>query len=407
MSTFEDLVTTNRDDVKSFSTPEMGICLGEASETRKADQMNNSSCLNIGYSSYKIDANRNKSGFYVDGLIQGTPVTWKVDTGAKKSFITEDLFNTIPLESRPVLESVRRQFVTASGQNLNILGTTYMTLNFEDFETDIRIFVGGVSQNLLGEDFYTKFKCNWDHDNGGLTINIPANDSFSRFTNWIRTCENVSIPPGNEAVVQSTLTRKESSEGTPLVSSEFLLKYDLLIARTLLDASSDNVYLRLFNTGNQTVTIEKAKRVALFSPVINVLNCERIESDNVNLVGEIVQEELPGHLIPVFEDGRTHLSDDEANEFKLFLLRRIDTFSDPDGRRGRTNLGEHRISLSDNRPFKEATRNVPLFKREILDKEIQKLEDLGLIEKSRSPWSSQLVLAQKKDKSWRVCVDYR
>ena len=30
-----------------------------------------------------------------------------------------------------------------------------------------------------------------------------------------------------------------------------------------------------------------------------------------------------------------------------------------------------------------------------------------MIEKSTSPWSSQLVLVQKKDKTWRVCVDYR
>ena len=50
---------------------------------------------------------------------------------------------------------------------------------------------------------------------------------------------------------------------------------------------------------------------------------------------------------------------------------------------------------------------MPLFKREVLDKEVKRLEDLGIIEKSQSPWSSQIVLVQKKDKSWRVCVDYR
>ena len=61
--------------------------------------------------------------------------------------------------------------------------------------------------------------------------------------------------------------------------------------------------------------------------------------------------------------------------------------------------------MDDDRPFKEASRNVPLFKRGILDSEIQKLEEMGVIEKSKSPWSSQLVLVQKKDKSWRVCVD--
>lgn len=82
-------------------------------------------------------------------------------------------------------------------------------------------------------------------------------------------------------------------------------------------------------------------------------------------------------------------------------------FADPDGVLQRTSVGEHRIKLSDGMPFKEAPRRVPLFKREILDQEIGKLLDQGIIEKSSSPWSSQLVLVQKKDKSWRVCVDYR
>lgn len=31
-----------------------------------------------------------KSGFQIEGLIQGTKVIWKVDTGARRSFITEE-----------------------------------------------------------------------------------------------------------------------------------------------------------------------------------------------------------------------------------------------------------------------------------------------------------------------------
>lgn len=46
-----------------------------------------------------------------------------------------------------------------------------------------------------------------------------------------------------------------------------------------------------------------------------------------------------------------------------------------------------------------------MFKRENLDQEIWKLLDRGIIEKSSSPWSLQLVLKNKKKKR-RVCVDY-
>ena len=48
-----------------------------------------------------------------------------------------------------------------------------------------------------------------------------------------------------------------------------------------------------------------------------------------------------------------------------------------------------------------------MFKREILEKEKEKLEKHGIIEKFESPFSSQLVLVQKKDLSWRLCADYR
>lgn len=73
----------------------------------------------------------------------------------------------------------------------------------------------------------------------------------------------------------------------------------------------------------------------------------------------------------------------------------------------RGKIGEHRIKLMDEEPFKEAPRRVQNFKREILDAEILKLEKQDLVEKSKSPWSSQVVLVKKKNGSWCVCVDYR
>lgn len=48
----------------------------------------------------------------------------------------------------------------------------------------------------------------------------------------------------------------------------------------------------------------------------------------------------------------------------------------------RTSVGVHRIKLNDEMPFEEALRRVLLFRREILDQEIEKLLDQGIIEKS-------------------------
>lgn len=141
----------------------------------------------------------------------------------------------------------------------------------------------------------------------------------------------------------------------------------------------------MFNLGRAVLT------------VIKVSNSESLNSEEVYLVEEKSPKELHAHLIPVLEKDRIYLSDQEASLFKKFLQKRVATFADPNGRLGQTTLREHHIVLDEERPFKEASRNMSLFKRDIL------------IEKSHSPWSSQLVLVQKKDKTWRVvvCVDYQ
>lgn len=56
---------------------------------------------------------KGKPGMIVKGLIQGTPLVWKIDTGAIDTFITEDVYYSILPQERPVLEHARKQFQTA------------------------------------------------------------------------------------------------------------------------------------------------------------------------------------------------------------------------------------------------------------------------------------------------------
>jgi hypothetical protein len=74
---------------------------------------------------------------------------------------------------------------------------------------------------------------------------------------------------------------------------------------------------------------------------------------------------------------------------------------------GKTTLAEHHIVTGDARPVQLPPYRLPQAYRETVEKELNEMEERGIIEKSTSEWASPIVLVRKKDNSIRMCVDYR
>ena len=74
---------------------------------------------------------------------------------------------------------------------------------------------------------------------------------------------------------------------------------------------------------------------------------------------------------------------------------------------GCTDVVTHRIELEDNTPFKDRSRPIPPGSFDEVRKHIAELLSAGVIQESKSPFSSNMVLVRKKDGSLRLCVDYR
>ena len=70
---------------------------------------------------------------------------------------------------------------------------------------------------------------------------------------------------------------------------------------------------------------------------------------------------------------------------------------------GCTEATEHKIKVTDSKPFKERQQNIPsgLLYEEHLDHML----DVGAIKPSKSAWSNAVVLVQKKDRELRFCID--
>ena len=74
---------------------------------------------------------------------------------------------------------------------------------------------------------------------------------------------------------------------------------------------------------------------------------------------------------------------------------------------GRTNLITHRIYTEDVLPIRSRPYSIPPSEQVFVKEELQRMIDNYLIWPSNSPWTSPLVLVQKKNRTLRFCVDYR
>ena len=337
------------------------------------------------------------SGMMVRGQVKGAPVDWKIDTGARSTFITKETFDLIP--DKPVLEEVDSRYVTASGQSLKCYGQALMNIAFGDNVYPHEVVVGVVRHILIGEDFITKYRCNWDHDESTFVIKgrrVPFRDSSStEEAARVIALETVLVPAKHEAIIKSglcTRTRGQSHLGILTPERPFMERHGLALAKTLVDATKEVVYARVYNPGTEDVRVYKHTHMAIFTPVCRVgpvVNL-RVHSEEENVEEVSIEEkgELPEYMLPVFEKGCENLDDGQRRRLKKFLIDNQKCFARP-GEVGRTNMGVHRIQLKDEKPVREPPRRIPLYKRQALDDEIRKLEEKGLIEKSNSPWSSQ------------------
>ena len=74
---------------------------------------------------------------------------------------------------------------------------------------------------------------------------------------------------------------------------------------------------------------------------------------------------------------------------------------------GCTNIIEHKIVLTSDKPVRSKPYAVPFSMRDSLKCGIEAMIENKIIRPSTSPYASPIVLVKKKDGTNRICVDYR
>ena len=139
---------------------------------------------------------------------------------------------------------------------------------------------------------------------------------------------------------------------------------------------------------------------------------------HVPSVGSYMAEELPVRDdeddVQVWNDGQDTTDDKPAigeqlgQEQRAELQRLLGEFSDVfQNKPGLTSLAAHHVPTGSARPVRLPPYRLPYTYRQSVKEELDEMLENGIIEPSTSEWSAPIVLVRKKDKSLRLCVDYR
>ncbi len=118
-------------------------------------------------------------------------------------------------------------------------------------------------------------------------------------------------------------------------------------------------------------------------------------------------EDRAGAVRGIWERNCDGLDDQQKMHLWQLLWEHRDIFALSGDEVGLTHLVEHHIDTGGAKPIRVRPRRLPWVKQEAADQEVQAMLQAGVIEPSNSPWSSAIVMVEKKSPGWRFCMDFR
>ena len=316
-----------------------------------------------------------------------------------------------------MIEPVDSCLRTVTGEHAPIHGRGQLQLGIGSLVLPQELWVADIHDEcILGLDFLQAHSCQVNLKDGSLVIGeeeIPLRKSkASKEPNCYKAVltEGVCLLPLAETVVPVRVDGAQADYRWGLLEQPTSSFDDLLVARTLVDLQRKEVPLRVMNLSNQQRVIRKGTELACCETIHSVL-ASQVDAERRMVTGctqnAKILVKLPPHLKELYERSVAALDEDEFQGVHKLLHEFSDIFSAGPHDLGCTDLIKHQINTGDAPPIRQPVRRLPLAKREEAEKAVQEMREQDVIEPSASPWSSPIVLVNKKDGSTRFCVDYR
>ena len=342
------------------------------------------------------------------------PVDMLVDTGATVSLVDKKVFDLV--RSGRALQKVKRRLIAANGESLKVYGEARLKFMLQGHLVKHDVIVCDLpgAEAIMGIDLIEDLGGVLDVANGtlhakSLGVTLRLHRAGVSKCSKVALVDTSIIPPRSEVILAGRKIggRWNENEKLGLVEPTTQLPENgqILVAKALVNAERDCVPLRVANLTSEPVVLRRGTVAGLLKPVEEV--CEETHETGVRQETPIAGAVVPEHLKSMVEDAHEALNDSQREQVSALVCRWAHVFAKPDGKLGKTPLVEHRIDTGDAPPIKQRPRRQAWAKREVIDREVEKMLEADVIEPCSGPWASPIVIVTKKDGTPRVCIYFR
>lgn len=357
------------------------------------------------------------NGFYTLGIIFDMSIFFLIDSGSTASILSLHVFNKLPSEVWSSLTPIDVVINDVNGNRINTIGTLTLkvTLGVESF-SQIFLVCEVEQDGIIGQDFLVNSigKINYRT----MVLHTVNNNEIQCWIGGrgnticrVEVHETIQIPPMTSQMVKVYIPGEEHLTEVGYVEGISDIRGSIFTLPGIIETQKDEPYVQVINYTDKDVTLSKGKTIGTCEPYQEQTprNCVRLTKPGQNISDKEhnTNAQVPEHLSDLVERSSKHLNLEQIEILASLLIKYQNVFSETSDDIGRTNLVTHRINTGNAIPIRQRPRRMPIGKRDIEKKEVQRMLESGIIEPSNSPWASNIVLVKKKDGKTRFCVDYR
>ena len=338
-----------------------------------------------------------------------------IDSGASLTLINSKLFQELPYRVRQRAQhlSSNLQVYLADKSCVHVQKTLTLpiTMAGQTVEHVVHVVPKLWRPCIIGNDFIQKHNLQVDGGCQRIYFKHPmikdykkpnpevAQEESEKYT--LLATERVKIPPYHAIDLQVQPNREVVIQGEESAEYEITtIKHTPCVANGIIKPQN-LMTIQVANLTRKTIMVHPGQELA-------VMTC--LNNAQLNTIHQTEVMHLESRTVEVKNETEPDLSETDLTQQQREQLKElIQSFSDIFKKQnGRTTMLRHQIKLaSDAKPYNSPPYRYAPAKRQIIEQNIKEMTEQGIIEPSKSPWASPVVLAPKKDGSIRFCVDYR